>query len=299
MAKTYKEVVGDGGSDIAGQVIAQADRLKSRVHRIRRQVAVMSGKGGVGKSAITVNLAAVLASQGQRVGVLDADLNAPTIARMLGLRGNSLAAAHCGACPAIGPLGIKVMSMHLLLPGDNAPVVWEAPTQRDAFVWQGTMEAAALREFLADTDWGELDFLLVDLPPGAHGFPALAQLLPDLEGTIVVTIPAEVSHLAVRKSIALAHRLRTPLIGLVENMAGYVCRHCGSLGDLFPAARNGEKVAAELRVPHLGRIPFDPRLPVSTDWGVPFVLEHADSPAGVALTEIAGRVQQFRGGARR
>ncbi|MFQ5797616.1 MAG: Mrp/NBP35 family ATP-binding protein [Bacteroidota bacterium] len=293
MAKKHKDIVGDGGSDIVGQVTAQMDRLRSRMDLIRHKAAVMSGKGGVGKSAVTVNLAAVLASQGYQVGVLDADINGPAIGKMLGVRGRSLPMAQSGVSPALGPLNIKVVSMDLLLPEDKAPVVWEAPIQEDSFIWRGTMEASSLRELLADTDWGELDFLFVDLPPGGHGFPTLVQLLADLGGTIMVTIPSQVSHLVVKKSIALAQELRTPLIGLVENMAGYHCLHCGTLGDLFHAAGEAGKIATELGVPHLGSIPFDPRISVSTDWGVPFVLEYGDSPAGRALEEMAGQVKQF------
>ncbi|MFQ5851227.1 MAG: Mrp/NBP35 family ATP-binding protein [Candidatus Binatia bacterium] len=295
MAKRYKDIRADGGSDIVGQVTAQTDRVRSRMDPIRYKVAVMSGKGGVGKSTITVNLAAVLASQGYRVGVLDADINGPAIAKMLAVRGRSLPIGQSGVSPVLGLLNIKVMSMDLLLPEDKAPVVWDAPTQQGTFIWQGTMEASALREFIADTDWGELEFLLVDLPPGAHGFSTLVQLLPDLAGTIMVTIPSQVSHLVVKKSIALAQELRSPLVGLVENMAGYVCLHCGVLGDLFRGAGDGEKIATELGVPHLGRIPFDPRISVSTDWGVPFVVEHGDSPAGRALAYMAGKVKHFLG----
>ncbi|MBI4296550.1 MAG: Mrp/NBP35 family ATP-binding protein [Chloroflexi bacterium] len=261
---------------------------------IRHKVAVMSGKGGVGKSAIAVNLAAILASQGYRVGVLDADINGPTIAKMLGVRTQPLPAGKSGVSPASGPLNIKVMSMDLLLPEDRTPVVWEATSQQDSFVWRGTMEAGALREFLADTAWGELDFLIVDLPPGPYAFPALAQLIPELK-SIVVTIPSEVSHLVVKKFIALAQELNTPLVGLLENMASYVCLHCGKPGDLFYAVGNGDKMAAELGLPYLGGIPFDPRLSVSTDWGVPFVLEYADSPAGKALAHVAVRVKEFLG----
>ena len=156
------------------------------------------------------------------------------------------------------------------------------------------MEANALREFLADTDWGELDFLMVDLPPGAYAFPTLAQFIPDLRG-IMVTIPSEVSHLVVKKSITLAQESGMPLVGLVENMAGYVCPHCGRQGDLFYAAEDGAEMAAELGVPHLGRIPFDPRLSVAADWGLPFVLDHGDSPAGRGLFGVAEKVKQSLG----
>ena len=292
MAKKYRDIVGDGGSDIIGQVTAQGERLRSRMALIRHKVAVMSGKGGVGKSALTINLAAILASQGYRVGVLDADINGPTVAKMLGVRMQSLPIGESGIYPASGPLNIKVMSMDLMLPGEKTPVVWDAPTQQDTFVWRGTIEAGTLREFFADTAWGELDFLLIDLPPGPYSFSTVAQLIPDMIG-IMVTIPSEVARLVVRKFTALAQESKIPLVGLVENMAGYVCPHCGELGELFYADGNGEMMAAEFGLPHLGKIPFDPKLQVSTDWGVPFVLEQWDSPAGRALTHVAEQMKQF------
>jgi ATP-binding protein involved in chromosome partitioning len=152
-----------------------------------------------------------------------------------------------------------------------------------------------LREFLADTVWGELDYLLVDLPPGAHGFCALAQLVPNLGGVIVVTIPSQVSRQVVTRSVGLARELGMPLIGWVENMAGYTCPHCHGLGDLFHAGWPAEVVARELDLPYLGSIPIDPRISVSTDWGVPFALEYGDSPAGGALISIAQSVAQFLG----
>ncbi|MCI0526548.1 MAG: Mrp/NBP35 family ATP-binding protein, partial [Nitrospira sp.] len=228
--KKYKDIVGDGGSNILGQVGEQMERLKARMAKIRHKVAVMSGKGGVGKSSITANLAVGLASKGYTVGVLDADVNGPSLAKMMGVRGQKLKITGEGIQPAISPGNIRAMSMDLLLPTDETPVIWDAPTQQEAFVWRGTMEVTALREFLADTNWDHLDFLLLDLPPGTDRLPNLVELLPDLGGTLVVTIPSEVSQLIVKKSITLAKDLlKTPVIGLVENMAGYVCLRCGAL----------------------------------------------------------------------
>jgi ATP-binding protein involved in chromosome partitioning len=176
--------------------------------------------------------------------------------------------------------------MDLLLAADDTPVVWTAPTQTDAHTWRGTMEANALREFLADTAWDALDLLLLDLPPGADRLPTVADLLPGLTGAVVVTIPSEVSHLVVTRSIALAREVGVPLLGLVENMAGYACPGCGAVGTLFTGP-GGERTAAALGIPFLGAVPFDPRLAAAADRGRPFVLEHPGSPTGQALREIA------------
>ncbi|MBI3988146.1 MAG: Mrp/NBP35 family ATP-binding protein [candidate division NC10 bacterium] len=290
MPKRYKDIVGDAGSNVVAQLQEHQERLAARLHRISHTVAVMSGKGGVGKTVVTVNLAAVLAREGYAVGVLDADINGPSVAKMMGVRGASFAMGERGVSPARGLLGIKVMSMDLLLPGD-APVMWEASTKQDAFVWRGMAEVNALREFLADTDWGELDFLLIDLPPGTDRFPNLVQLLPP-SGALIVTIPSEVSHLVVKRSIAVAKELKAPLIGLVENMAGYVCPTCGSVGALFEG-KGAEGMAAELDIPYLGRIPFDPRIATSSDEGRPFFLDCRESPAGRAFACLGEEVRRF------
>ncbi len=293
MPKRYRDIPGDAGSNVMAQLQEQKERLSTRLRRVRYPVVIMSGKGGVGKTVVTVNLAAILAAEGYTVGVLDADLNGPSVAKMMGVRGVRLTINEGGVSPARGPLGIKVMSMDLLLPED-APVVWEAPTKQDAFVWRGLMEANALREFLADTDWGELDFLLIDLPPGTHRFPDLVQLLPRLTGALIVTIPSEVSHLVVRRSITAAQELKAPLIGLLENMAGYVCLTCGNVGALFEG-RGTEGMAGELGIPYLGRIPFDPRIASSSDEGKPFVLQYRDSIAGRAFVALGEGVRRFTG----
>lgn len=292
--KRYKDIASDGGSNIVGQIAEQQARLQARMETIRRTVAVVSGKGGVGKSAVTANLAAALTAEGYAVGVLDADLNGPTLAKMLGVRGQRLRVTEAGVAPAVSADGTRVVSIDLLLPSDETPVVWEAPTQAEAFTWRGTMEANALREFLTDTVWGTLDLLLLDLPPGADRLPTVAGLLPDLTGAVVVTIPSEVSHLVVKKSITLAREAGTRLLGLVENMAGYVCLQCGSVGTLFEGP-GGERTAAQAGIPFLGRIPFDPRLAAASDHGRPFVLDHGDTPAGRALRDIAARLVQGLG----
>jgi ATP-binding protein involved in chromosome partitioning len=284
--KGYRDIAGDGGSNIVEQVVAQQARLTARMAAIRASVAVVSGKGGVGKSSVTANLAGALAGRGLAVGVLDADLNGPSMGKMLGVRGQTLRVEADGVRPAVSAEGIRVLSMDLLLPGDDIPVVWDAPTQAEAHTWRGTMEGTALREFLADTAWGPLDVLLIDLPPGADRLPTLLDLLPGLTGAIVVTIPSAVSHLVVRRAMTLARERGARLLGLVENMAGYVCPTCGTVGPLFEGP-GGEATAAQHGLPFLGRVPFDSRLAAAADRGRPFVFDHADTPAGRALAAVA------------
>jgi ATP-binding protein involved in chromosome partitioning len=273
--KRYRDIAGDGGSNIVGQVEAQQARLGARLRDVRAIVAVVSGKGGVGKSSVTANLAGAFALAGARVGVLDADLNGPSMATMLGVRGRTLVVGADGVEPPAGALGIRVMSMDLLLAGDATPLTWDAPTQAEAHTWRGTMEANALREFLADTAWGALDVLLIDLPPGTDRLATIVGLVPALTGTVIVTIPSDVSHLVVRKSITVARAVPAPVLGLVENMAG-----------MFPGA-GGEALARESGVPFLGRVPFDPALTAAADRGEPYVAAAPDAPAARALTAIA------------
>lgn len=286
MPKSYQDLVGDGGSDIVGQVTEQIERLRARMQTIRTKVAVVSGKGGVGKSALTVNLATAAALEGAAVGILDADLNGPSIAKMTGVRGQTLTIDAEGVHPVQGPGGLRIMSMDLLLPKDDTPVMWQAPTQAESYVWRGIMEATALREFLSDTVWGELDMLFLDLPPGTDRMATLTDILPELTGMIIVTIPSEVSHLVVRKSLALASALQLPVLGLIENMVGYACQRCDTVGELFRPGQ-GVALARDFGVSFLGEIPFDPRLARSGDSGVPFVALHGETSVGQVFRSIA------------
>jgi ATP-binding protein involved in chromosome partitioning len=286
MPKTYKDLTGDGGSNIVGQVTEQLARLRARMQGIRSRVAVVSGKGGVGKSAITVNLATAVAMEGAAVGILDADLNGPSIAKMAGVRRQRLVITAEGVQPAQGLVGMRIMSMDLLLPHDDTPVTWQATTQTDAYVWRSSMEATALREFLSDTVWGELDFLFLDLPPGTDRIATMAEILPGLTGIILVTIPSEVSHLVVRKSLALARDLKIPMLGLIENMTGYYCQSCQTVGELFRPGE-GPRLARDFGIPFLGEIPFDPRVARSGDSGIPFVAMYQETAIGQRFQTIA------------
>ena len=289
--KTYKELPSDAGSNIIGQVTAQVNRVQQRLASVKHTIAVMSGKGGVGKSSLTANLATALTLKGNTVGVVDADINGPTLAKMMGVRNASLEYAPEGVKPAITALGTKLISMDLLLSEDDAPVLWNAHSQKDAFTWRSTMEVGALREFIADTDWGDLDYLLLDLPPGTDRLPNVAELIPNLGGVVVVTIPSEVSQLIVKKSVTMARDiLKVPIIGVVENMAFYVCQHCGEEEPLFSAEEPADKAFQQSL---LGSIPFDPRLARANDNGTPYIDEYPDTPASKALMHVAEEIQNF------
>ena len=289
--RTYKELPDDAGSNIIGQVTAQANRVQKRLASVKHTVAIMSGKGGVGKSALTANLATALTLKGNTVGVVDADINGPTLAKMMGVRNATLEYTPAGVKPAITALGTKLISMDLLLAEDDAPVLWNAHTQKDAFTWRSTMEVSALREFIADTEWGALDYLLLDLPPGTDRLPNVAELIPDLGGVVVVTIPSEVSQLIVKKSVTMARDiLKVPIIGVVENMASYICQHCGEEGPLFST---NDTLDAAFQQVILGSVPFDPRLARSGDDGTLYLDEYPDARASKALMEVAEKVQAF------
>lgn len=289
--KTYEELPSDAGSNIIGQVTAQMSRLQKRLASVKHTVAIMSGKGGVGKSALTANLATALTRKGNTVGVVDADINGPTLAKMMGVRDATLEYTSAGVRPAITELGTKLISMDLLLAEDDAPVLWNAHTQKDAFTWRSTMEVGALREFIADTEWGTLDYLLLDLPPGTDRLPNVAELIPDLGGVVVVTIPSEVSQLIVKKSVTMARDiLKVPIIGVIENMAFYVCQHCGEEEPLFST---NKALDPAFQQSLLGSVPFDPRLARAGDEGTLYLNEYPDVPAGKVLMTVAEKVQAF------
>jgi ATP-binding protein involved in chromosome partitioning len=243
--------------------------VKNRMAGIRHKLVVMSGKGGVGKSMTTVNLALAFARQGDHVGVLDVDLNGPCVPKMLGMRGQRFAMTAEGAIPPVGPLGVKVGSMDFFLE-ELAPVQWKGPMDLSP-VWLGLTEMNVIREFIADIVWGELDYLLTDLPPGAAADkpPVIAGFIPDLDGAIVVTTPSEIASDVVQKSIAYAQDLGIKVFGIVENMSQYLCPHCGIESELFDG--DTEALCQALDLPLLGRIPFDRKLARSFDKGLPLL----------------------------
>jgi ATP-binding protein involved in chromosome partitioning len=274
----------NGCTDPRKEQYLEQQMLKTRMGKIKRKIAVISGKGGVGKSSVTVNLAMAFAMHGyvNSVGILDADIHGPCVPKMLGLRGQKLQAIPIGVFPVVGPLGIKVVSMDFLLSSDDTPVVWRGP-----------LKMKAIKQFLSDITWGELEFLLIDLPPGTGDEPlSVMQLIPDMDGVIIVTIPSEVSQVVVKKAITFARQLGVPIIGIIENMSGFVCPKCGTETSIFKVG-GGQKIAHDMSVPFLGSIPIDPEICRDSDNGMPFITEHMDSPATKAFLEIVKKIQRF------
>jgi ATP-binding protein involved in chromosome partitioning len=259
-------------------------RLKQNMGRIRHKIAIISGKGGVGKSTVTVNLAMAFATlnRAKKVGILDADITGPSVPKILGVHGQRFPVGPPGVFPVSGPLGIKVASMDFLLPSDESPVIWRGP-----------LKMGAIRQFLSDILWGELDFLFIDLPPGTGDEPlSIMQLIPEMDGAIIVTQPSEVSEIVVKKAVTFSRQLNVPVIGVIENMSGFTCPKCGETINIFKEG-GGQRLAEDLSVPFLGRIPMDPLVCEDSDKGVPFIAEHVDSPAAKAFESIVEKVADF------
>lgn len=233
---------------------AAAEKIFPARGRVRRVIAVMSGKGGVGKSTVSALLAVALAHSGLKTGILDADLTGPSIPRLFGLRGG-VRVEDDGMVPATAALGIKVMSLNLLLPREDEPVIWRGP-----------LVAATLKQLWRETDWGDLDVLVVDLPPGTGDVPlTVMQSLP-LSGVVVVSSPQDLAAMVVRKAIKMARVVGAPLLGLVENMSYAVCPRCGEEIRLFGESRLKE-LAREAGVKLCAALPLDPKLAALADAG--------------------------------
>lgn len=283
--RTYGEVSEPGSAEVLEQVLEQQARVRARLGGVRLLAAVASGKGGVGKSAITANLAALLAARGLRVGALDADVNGPSLARMLGASRAPLVVGEEGIVPATGAEGVRVVSMDLLLADDHAPVRWREPGM-GAFIWQSALETGALREFLADIAWGELDVLLLDLPPGTDKLARLIDLAPP-GLLLLVETPSRAARHVVAMSARQAAEAGLKRIALITNMDGYVCAHCGEPGPLF-GMETDEPIEG---VERWARVPMDPAFAARTDAGAPGALALPASPTARALAEVAGRIE--------
>jgi Mrp family chromosome partitioning ATPase len=252
--------------------------LQDSLNRIKNKLIVMSGKGGVGKTSTSVNLSIALARIGYRVGLMDVDLHGPDVPRVLGLMGMLGLSENQKLEPMRFNDNLKVVSIESL-----------TASKDDAIIWRGPIKYSAIRQFIADVEWGELDFLLIDAPPGTGDEPlTVAQTITDAKA-VIVTTPQEVSLADVRKSISFCHTVKMDIFGLVENMSGYICPHCGQQVDLFGSG-GGERTAQEASIPFLGRIPFDPHVVTCGDNGKSFQETYPDAPVTQAYEAIARRI---------
>ncbi len=261
----------------------EREAMAERMCRIKHKVIVLSGKGGVGKSTIAVNLATSLVRTGMRVGLLDVDIHGPSVPKLLNLEGMPIQGGEGSIQPIeIGEL--KVMSMGLLLPDRDAAVIWRGP-----------MKMNVIKQFLKDVVWGDLDYLIIDSPPGTGDEPlSVCQLIENTDGAIIVTTPQELALADVRRSVTFCRQLNLPVLGVVENMSGFICPKCGTQVDIFKQG-GGETMAQEMKVPFLGRIPLDPRVVECGDAGEYEALYNAESPVTKCFLNVTDALQRRLG----
>jgi Mrp family chromosome partitioning ATPase len=249
--------------------------LQHNISGIKHKIIVLSGKGGVGKSTVATNIAIALSQKGKKVGLIDVDIHGPSIPKMLGLEGAPLKGSEEGMLPVDYSEDLKVISVGFILRKESDAIIWRAP-----------LKHSMIRQFLRDIRWGELDYLIIDSPPGTGDEPlSVIQLLEDADGAIVVTTPQDVALTDVRKAITFCRQVQLPVIGVVENMSGFVCPYCQKTVDIFKSG-GGEKLASEMNVPFLGRIPLEPKIVETGDSGKPFSQYYKETEAAKAFEAV-------------
>ncbi len=253
-------------------------KISIALSRIKNRMLVFSGKGGVGKSTVAANLALALSRKDMKVGLMDVDIHGPNLPKMLGVEKQQMDISSAGIKPVQVNKNLKLVSMSFLLQSPDLPVIWRGP-----------MKMKAIQQFLGDVKWGDLDWLVIDSPPGTGDEPlSVAQLIP-ATGALIVTTPQEVSLMDSRKAVAFARRLNLKILGIVENMSGMVCPHCGKRIDLFKTG-GGQRAALELGVPFLGRIPLDPQIVILGDEGKAFIETQPQSEASQAFMDVVDNI---------
>ena len=256
-------------------------KVKSSLQKIKNKIIVMSGKGGVGKTSTSVNLAVALANKGFKAGIMDVDLHGPDVPRMLGLKGILELNRNQKLNPAKFSENLKVVSIESL-----------TPSKDNAIIWRGPLKYSAIQQFIAEVEWGQLDFLIIDSPPGTGDEPlTVAQTIKDAKA-IIVTTPQEISLADVRKSISFCRTVEMEIMGIIENMSEFACPHCGEMIELFGKG-GGERTASEFELTFLGRIPFDPNVVICGDSGTCFRETHMDSVVTQAFDIIADKISKL------
>lgn len=257
-------------------------KITKNLTRIRHKIIVLSGKGGVGKSTVSANLASALSEKGYDVGLMDCDIHGPSIPKMLGIEDKRPISTETSIEPVLVTPKLKVMSMGFLLQDKDSPVIWRGP-----------LKMAAIKQFIGDFDWGGLDYLIVDLPPGTGDEPlSIAQLIPNSNGAVIVTTPQDVALVSVRKSINFVKNMNMPVIGIIENMSGFRCPYCDKEIDIFKTG-GGMKASMDFKVPFLGKVPIDTKIVLAGDGGEPFLNKNADTDAGKSFTKIVGKIENI------
>ena len=256
------------------QMRAEQEQIAQNLKHIKHQILVLSGKGGVGKSSIAVNLAVWLSMQGKEVGLLDVDIHGPSVPKLLNLEGSKFQGGKEKIEPILYSDTLKVMSIGFLIQDENA-----------ALIWRGPMKHNVIKQFVSEVSWGDLDYLIVDCPPGTGDEPlSIVQLLGKADGAVIVTTPQEVALSDVRKGITFCRKLNLPVIGVLENMSGFVCPKCGEITDIFMSG-GGEKMAKQMNVPFLGTIPIDPQIVRACDSGQPYVQHYSSNQTAKAFKD--------------
>ena len=264
---------------MVGTQTSEQQEIAERMRHIKHKIVILSGKGGVGKTTVAINLATSLAWQGHTIGILDADIHGPDVPKMLGLEGARMVGGDKGLEPVIGPLNILTVSMEFLLQSADTPVIWRGP-----------LKMRVISEFLSKVNWGSLDYLIIDLPPGTGDESlSIMQLLPDLDGVIIVTTPQEVALLDSRKAASMVRQMNVPILGLIENMSGFHCPHCGEVTNIFGKG-GGKNAAKELNLFFLGDLPFDHRVMLLSDEGKPFIVTESKTPVAQAFQKAVERL---------
>ena len=257
-------------------------KITNNLQKIKHKILVLSGKGGVGKSTISVNLALTLSEKGYDVGLLDSDLHGPSIPKMLGIEDDKPELTTKGFNPVSLSSHLKVMSIGFLLQDRDSPVIWRGP-----------LKMGAIKQFIGDCNWGKLDYLVIDLPPGTGDEPlSVAQLIPYSDGAVIVTTPQDVALVSVRKSINFVKKMNMPIVGIIENMSGFNCPHCNKSIDIFKSG-GGLKASKDFRVPFLGKVPLDAQIVETGDSGEPFVVKNKDSDTTKAFVEIVENIEKI------
>ncbi len=271
-------------SDAHKKMIETQFAIRKTMNKVKHKIIVLSGKGGVGKSTVAVNLAYGFAKLGYKAGLLDIDIHGPSIGKMAGIEGEQIMGGPNNMIQPIIKDGVRIITMANLLPPGDTPVVWRGP-----------MKANAIDQFLSEVDWSDLDVLVIDSPPGTGDEPlSIIQRLPEMDGAVIVTTPQDVSLSDARRTVSFSKMLKIPVLGIVENMSGFVCPECGTRTDIFKRG-GAEKAAEDMEIEFLGALPIETDIMTASDVGTPYIKKHPDSETTAGMMDIVDKLSGIMG----